>query len=44
MSEGHPQKEIAIFQEYLKTRGLKLTSQRNVIAKKVLGTHKHFSA
>jgi Fur family ferric uptake transcriptional regulator len=43
MSE-HPQKELAIFQEYLKTRGLKLTSQRNVIAKKVLGTHKHFSA
>ncbi|HVY62152.1 MAG TPA: Fur family transcriptional regulator [Planctomycetota bacterium] len=40
----HPQKELAIFQEYLKTRGLKLTSQRNVIAKKVLGTHKHFSA
>jgi len=40
----HPQREIAIFQEYLKTRGLKLTSQRNVIAKKVLGTHKHFSA
>jgi Fur family ferric uptake transcriptional regulator len=41
---AHPQKELAIFQEYLKTRGLKLTSQRNVIAKKVLGTHRHFSA
>ena len=40
----HPQRELSIFQEYLKTRGLKLTSQRNVIAKKVLGTHKHFSA
>ena len=47
MSEAlttHPQRELSIFQEYLKTRGLKLTSQRNVIAKKVLGTHKHFSA
>jgi Fur family ferric uptake transcriptional regulator len=43
MGEGHEQ-EIAIFQEFLKTRGLKLTSQRNNIARKVFGTHKHFSA
>ena len=40
---GHDQ-EIAIFQDYLKTRGLKLTSQRSIIARKVFGTHKHFSA
>lgn len=36
--------ELAIFQEFLKSRGLKLTSQRNVLARKVFGTHKHFSA
>lgn len=35
---------VAIFQAYLKQRGLKLTAQRNVIARKVLSTHRHFSA
>jgi Fur family ferric uptake transcriptional regulator len=41
--DSHDQ-EVAIFQEFLKTRGLKLTSQRNIISRKVFGTHKHFSA
>lgn len=42
-AEAHAQ-EIAIFQEFLKGRGLKLTSQRGIVARKVFGTHKHFSA
>src|SRR5438132_2169469 len=41
---GAHDQEIAIFQEFLKTRGLKLTSQRNVLARRVFDTHKHFSA
>jgi Fur family ferric uptake transcriptional regulator len=36
--------EIATFQDFLKTRGLKLTSQRNILARKVFGTTRHFSA
>lgn len=36
--------QVTIFQEFLRKQGLKLTAQRNAIAKKVFGTHRHFSA
>jgi Fur family ferric uptake transcriptional regulator len=41
--DGHEQ-GMAIFQDFLKSRGLKLTSQRSVLARKVFNTEKYFSA
>ncbi|MFC1705980.1 Fur family transcriptional regulator [Planctomycetota bacterium] len=41
--DGQPE-EVAIFHEFLKRRGLKLTAQRSGIARKVFGTRQHFSA
>lgn len=38
------QERIALFKAYLKERGLKLTAQRGIIAKKVFSTRRHFSA
>jgi Fur family ferric uptake transcriptional regulator len=37
-------REIAIFEEYLRKRGLKLTLQRSTLARKVFDTARHFSA
>ena len=50
MAKDHPEKpesadeQVRIFQIYLRKTGLKLTAQRNAIARKVFGTRRHFSA
>ncbi len=38
------EQEVQAFQEFLRRRGLKLTTQRNIIAKRIFRTTGHFSA
>lgn len=37
-------KEMKVFGEYLKKKGLKVTSQRLLVAERIFSTHNHFTA
>ncbi|MBX7056855.1 MAG: transcriptional repressor [Leptospirales bacterium] len=36
-------KQLAVFSNYLKRKGLKITSQRLLVAEKIFGIHEHFT-